>query len=86
MQESCGIIGLIRRVMAVHCSFPTSEREAVRAAMTKWNSVTDANGRSIVSMYLTNNASVDNIVNYSLYIDAVATTQPYTIGNEIQSV
>lgn len=74
------------RTVTFNCSFSTNEREAVRSAMQQWNGVTDSSGRSIISMYLSNYVTSDNIVNYSLYINAVATTQPYVIGGEVQSV
>ena len=72
--------------MTFNCNFSTDEREAVRSAMLQWNGVTDSSGRSIISMYLSNYVSSNNVVKYSFTINNLAYTSPEEINGEMQSV
>ena len=69
------------------CYFDTAERNAVLAAMNKWNSVKDPEGNSIISMYLTTGFTA-NIIHYGILPDntvGYCEIRPET-GEEIDAV
>ena len=70
-----------------NCDFDTDERNAVSAAMDKWNSVKDPDGNSIVTMHLTDGLAF----NYVQYGYLPGNTVGYcdlrpTSGEEISAV
>lgn len=46
------------------CGFPTSQRNAVAAAMTPWNNVRSTQGKAMVTMYLVQSSSADNVIKF----------------------
>ena len=70
-------------IITWNCNFTTTEREAVRAAMQAWNSLTNSNGVSAVTSYLSTYITSPNYVQYGYLTDgSVAKTIPNVDSNQ----
>ena len=75
------------RNIEFRCDFPYEEREAVRGAMAKWNSVKTPSGDSMVTMFVTQIGNPGNSITYSSsWYQWIGYCEKVTTGDQILSV